>query len=68
MHDFIQHLSFNSQAPFIPARAASEPLRAVLLSFNEAPVWTYRPSPRRRTRERRHVGSKSLNSQLSLFN
>jgi len=45
MHDFIQNLSFHSQAPFTAARAMSEPLRGVWRSFNEAPA--YRASPRR---------------------
>ena len=47
MHDFIQNLSFNSSAPFAPPRAASEPLRAVLRSFNESPAPAFRPSPQR---------------------
>ena len=68
MHDFIRNLSYNSQAPFIPTQAASEPLRAVLLSFNEAPARTYPPSPRRRTKATSRRGSKSLNSQLSALN
>ena len=47
MHDFIQNLSFNSAAPFAPARAAGAPLRAVLRSFNEVPAPAFGPSPRR---------------------
>jgi len=49
MHDFIQNLSFNSSAPFAPARAASEPLRTVLRCFNEVPASAFGPSPRRRS-------------------
>jgi hypothetical protein len=59
MHDFIQNLSFNSSAPFAPARAASAPLRAVLRSYNEVPESSFRPSPRRRIQKTRIVNRKS---------
>jgi hypothetical protein len=62
MHDFIQHLSFSpfpskndsggSTTGAVPGRlttaAPMGPLRGVLLSFNEAPVPSFRPSPRQR--------------------
>jgi len=59
MHDFIQNLSFNSSAPFDPARAASAPLRAVLRSFNEVTESSFRPSPRQRSPKARIQNRKS---------
>ena len=59
MHDFIQHLSFNSSAPFTPARATPESLRALWRSLNEAPAPTFRPSPRRRDPKAKSQNRKS---------
>ena len=59
MHDFIQNLSFNSSAPFAPPRAASEPLRAVLRSFNEVPAPAFGPSPQRRRLKSKFQNRKS---------
>jgi len=59
MHDFIQNLSFNSAAPFAPARAAGAPLRAVLRSFNEVPAPAFGPSPRRRRLKSKFQNRKS---------
>jgi hypothetical protein len=59
MHDFIQHLSFSSAAPFAPARAPGEPMRAVLRSFNEIPGSSFRPSPRRRIQKSRIANRKT---------
>jgi len=62
MHDFIQHQSFNSQAPFRLTRATAESLQAVMRSFNETPA--YRPSPRSSTPRAKRRG-KALSPQLS---
>jgi hypothetical protein len=73
MHDFIQHLSFSpfpaesssggNTSGAAPGRRTTattiEPLRAVLRSFDEAPVPSFRPSPRQRG-----LKSKSENRKL----
>ena len=67
MHDFIQHLSFNSQAPFAPARpvvgrltpATAEALLSVMRSYDEVPFTAFRPSPHRKALKSRIVNRKS---------